>query len=1028
MSVGLYLCWRLKQIKFHYGNNMIQDRCSFIQLNQDLVEHIFNGNNPPSSNHEIPSLQHLALNVLEKQIHHQESSSITIPASPSLRTTVLNNGVNIYFQHRAIAGAEIGTVSLNLMVRAGYLSESEEDQDIAHLIEHCIFHGTATRTGEEISAALKSYGCQPGADSNATTFCDGTDYRIYNIPTDLQKIKDAIHLLYEFACQATFPIKKISDERAIVANEHYRLTEQERAEDTHFIHHIWPDPTFKCHFPRKLSESLTNCSPEDLQKRLIDFYKKWYHPANLTLFVIGEFGDKPGKRDCEQEIHNYILHLFNTIPSDQAQKCYLSAHEPSPKSEGNFQEHTESQVNISGIVLYKEIPTPTHKRGECSFTKLITKLEQNLQKTAFSLKLQDLIDSNSEILGLAVNSSPILLAGTSCQSLEPRITLHTPFGKEEETFQAIYILLRRLALYGVAPNEMASMLTEEAKKIPAILNGHYTNPHPSIIDTLMQTHLQNHSFPDQIIIEDNVCKTLLLTLLIKHYMKFQDRYAQLFRPLDPAQYPHLYTICVTTKEEHRCLEKVKRVFEEVNEFSQEALEPFETVKSELILPQRPTNKGVNETTFHTNTNCKKVVLPNGVSVIFKKTQDPNTKIDLILLKTNDQIPFAQSSLEDISLIVGFKAFANSPAGGLSLRKYREYLISREINDVSFDYTLSSLSLRTTVKHEKHLEQAIQLICLRLTDERSLNSQGFETAFNRIIISIKQNLLNEQHNIQSQQQNVEQQLLWGDSEFMKESTLEEIEQISLEGTRALIKNMLSHFNHPTFIVCGNYQNSDIEDMVLDYMSGLPVFPSFTKSIKPLMVFPPPQNVKVEIDDNPDRYQTILALPCSAAPTRLLVNRAKDLLNNFIHNQIREIEQKTYGVTGSLRSARVPDSLTYYRLQILTNGESQEKVKESLIRTLQICISWNESDIEKLVSEQLVLIKKSFDQYQHMTHNWSDWLYETRMRGRSLDENTICYEAFQQCSLTDWLETIQSLLSGFNQRKELVIAPKPLTPVE
>ena len=79
------------------------------------------------------------------------------------------------------------------MVNAGSLNETEQERGIAHVVEvcavpvmqqlsyaaqHCVFRGTKSFADGEIEDFMAAMGAAPGADNNAFTYPDTTQYKV----------------------------------------------------------------------------------------------------------------------------------------------------------------------------------------------------------------------------------------------------------------------------------------------------------------------------------------------------------------------------------------------------------------------------------------------------------------------------------------------------------------------------------------------------------------------------------------------------------------------------------------------------------------------------------------------------------------------------------------------------------------------------------------------------------------------------------------------------------------------------------
>src|SRR4030095_7612559 len=94
-------------------------------------------------------------------------------------------------------------VELRLVVKAGSVLEDADQQGLAHFLEHMEFEGTRNFPGTGINDFLASLGLSIGADPNAQTSYDDTQY-ILRVPTDSSAVLDrALLLLKDWAGSAT---------------------------------------------------------------------------------------------------------------------------------------------------------------------------------------------------------------------------------------------------------------------------------------------------------------------------------------------------------------------------------------------------------------------------------------------------------------------------------------------------------------------------------------------------------------------------------------------------------------------------------------------------------------------------------------------------------------------------------------------------------------------------------------------------------------------------------------------------------
>src|SRR5437867_9994198 len=116
-----------------------------------------------------------------------------MPVDPDVLVGTLPNGLRYYVRandkpaHRA---------ELRLVVKAGSILEDDDQQGLAHVVEHMAFNGTKHFPRHDVVSFLESLGMRFGADVNASTGFDETIYTL-TVPTDKPGVLDRALLVLE---------------------------------------------------------------------------------------------------------------------------------------------------------------------------------------------------------------------------------------------------------------------------------------------------------------------------------------------------------------------------------------------------------------------------------------------------------------------------------------------------------------------------------------------------------------------------------------------------------------------------------------------------------------------------------------------------------------------------------------------------------------------------------------------------------------------------------------------------------------
>src|SRR3954462_390563 len=107
-----------------------------------------------------------------------------IPLDKTIRTATLPNGLKYYVRQNSRPAKR---VSLRLAVKAGSVNEADDQQGLAHLIEHMAFNGSEHFKPGELVSYFESIGSRLGQHVNAYTSFDETVYML-DLPTDSKEI------------------------------------------------------------------------------------------------------------------------------------------------------------------------------------------------------------------------------------------------------------------------------------------------------------------------------------------------------------------------------------------------------------------------------------------------------------------------------------------------------------------------------------------------------------------------------------------------------------------------------------------------------------------------------------------------------------------------------------------------------------------------------------------------------------------------------------------------------------------------
>ena len=179
-------------------------------------------------------------------------------------------------------------VSLRMHISAGSLMEADDQQGLAHFLEHMVFNGSEHYKADELVPRMQRLGVGFGAHVNAFTSFDQTVYML-----DLPELSDDVldlgfTVMRDFGDGALLGAEEIDKERGVILSEKVsRDSVQSRIQEKQFEQFL-PGSLIAKRFPIGKEEIISKAPRE----RFVDFYKSYYVPSRMTFIVVGDVDPK----------------------------------------------------------------------------------------------------------------------------------------------------------------------------------------------------------------------------------------------------------------------------------------------------------------------------------------------------------------------------------------------------------------------------------------------------------------------------------------------------------------------------------------------------------------------------------------------------------------------------------------------------------------------------------------------------------------------------------------------------------------
>ena len=204
-----------------------------------------------------------------------------LPVDPDVRFGTLPNGMRYAVRRNT---SPKGAVSVRLRMGVGSMMERDNEQGIAHMLEHMAFRGSEHVADGDVVRKLQSLGLTFGADTNAFTQATQTVFMFDMPKNDSASIDTSITLMREIAGNLTIAQSALDTERNVVLAE-------ARLRDVPASHLQKSDFAFL--YGDRAASALTPIGLEDIiaradSKLVRDFYDAWYRPERATLIIVGD--------------------------------------------------------------------------------------------------------------------------------------------------------------------------------------------------------------------------------------------------------------------------------------------------------------------------------------------------------------------------------------------------------------------------------------------------------------------------------------------------------------------------------------------------------------------------------------------------------------------------------------------------------------------------------------------------------------------------------------------------------------------
>lgn len=223
-----------------------------------------------------------ALPLAAQQPHRTPAPPKPLPIDTTVHVGRLANGLRYWIRHNSYPEHRL---ELRLVVRAGSIVEDQDQRGLAHFIEHMGFNGTTHFARNDMVKYLESIGVKYGADLNANTSFDETQY-ILPVPSDKPELVDrAFDILEDWADGDRFDSAEVASERGVVLNEWREGLGVESRIINQEVPVLFKGSRYAIRLPIGDTGIIEHATAAPMRR----FYHDWYRPDLMGIVAVGDY-------------------------------------------------------------------------------------------------------------------------------------------------------------------------------------------------------------------------------------------------------------------------------------------------------------------------------------------------------------------------------------------------------------------------------------------------------------------------------------------------------------------------------------------------------------------------------------------------------------------------------------------------------------------------------------------------------------------------------------------------------------------
>ena len=605
-----------------------------------------------------------------------------IPFHEDVLTGKLDNGLTYYILKNEKPQDK---VEMRLVVNAGSILETDDQQGLAHFCEHMAFNGTKNFEKNELISTLQSNGVKFGAHLNAYTSFDETVYML-SLPSEDSVIQLGYQILEDWASNILFSDEEIEKERGVVLEEYRIGLGASKRMLAEYLPVMLANSQYVSRLPIGKKEVLETFNPSVLKQ----FYKDWYRPDLMAVVIVGNIDPW----EAEKKVKTHFSKLKNPENAPARPK-----HEVPDHPDTRVVSVSDAEASYSYVqVIYKQPSYHQHSNYEEEY-------QSDFYEQLYQMMLNDRLRKRGEEVGAPYSYAYGYSGGLWARGKRGfQNYAVVSNGNYKESIRWVIEENTRVQQHGFTQAELTRAISDMTMMLERQVKEKGKTESRRITSGLVTHFLENEPFTspeyDLAFFTSRVSKVPLerINALASQYYRKDNRVVIIAGP---------------DKEKEK-MPSQEDVLELIKSVESSDLEPYTEDDLPDQLMERPTATAtVKETKFDEASGIYRIKMSNGVQIVYKQTDFKN---DQILFKAISKGGTSLVSDKEFNAIRYIQGSMNSSG----LAKFDNVALERMLAGKSA-YTRVGISTFTEdisgQCSPEDLETMLQLIYMRFNNPR-----------------------------------------------------------------------------------------------------------------------------------------------------------------------------------------------------------------------------------------------------------------------------------------------------------------------